>query len=273
MLEQMRERYLTGMDDFRYALSIVKARLGDYALLMLLVYLPIQMVLHYQSIQLDLTVESPELLMAQIGRFGVVELVVTLLEEVAILVVAVMTSVSIDPSLMKDRSFSTVFYHGIRMWPRAVLTLVVILLGVAASIFALSVFAMIPIIGLVVIGAVVLLVVLIVLLQSCTATTAALRGRMGFDNIRYVFFILRGREWKAMGTFAIISVLSMLLQTGISTILSLAFSWIQQDLVQMIVSVLIATLLSIITLYGYTVGAVLFIGAEYRKERLLTQNT
>ncbi|MBQ7059845.1 MAG: hypothetical protein IJM83_11220 [Firmicutes bacterium] len=272
MLEQMRERYLSGMEDFRYAWSIVKEYLSYYLLLMLLVYLPIQVVLHYQSIQLDLTVESAELLMAQLGRYGVVELVVTLLEEVAILVIAVITSVSIDPSLMKDKSFSTVFYHGIRMWPRAVLTLVVILLGVAASIFAMSVFAMIPIVGLVVIGGVFLLVVLIVLLQSCTATTAALRGRMGFDNIRYVFFILQGRAWKAMGTFAIVSILSLLLQTGVTFLLTLAFSWISQDFLQMIVSVLIATVLSLITMYGYTVGAVLFIGAEYRKESLLTQN-
>ena len=272
MLEQMKERYLTGREDMRYAFQVLKAHPGYYGLLLLLVYVPIQVVLQYQARQFDFSVETMELMSMQVMRYGLVELVMMLLEEVAVLVVAVITAVTIDPTLVEDKSFSSLFYRGIRMWPRALVTLVVVLLGLVASVITMSFFAAIPIIGFAVIAGIALLAVLIVLLQSCTGTVASLRGRMGFDNIRYVFFVLQGRMWRAMGVFAIISVIGGLMQTGVSVVLNLLFAGIEQPLVQMIISVVIAAGLSIISLYNFTVGAVLFLGAEYRKENLLTQN-
>ena len=267
---RMESRYLTAGEDFREAWQILKKRISYYGFLMLLVYLPIQAVLQYQTAQLDLSVEATELLLSQLGRLGIVEVVITLLEQVAILVVAVIVAYEIDPD-QSDVPFSTIFYRGVRMWPRAILTLVLVIFGAVCAMSAAVTLLLVPLIGLVAVAGVMLLAILLVLLQSCTGTAAALRGRMGFDNIRYVFFVLQGRMWRTMGTFAMITLLSTVLQLLISFALDALFAGISQPVVSMVISILISTGLSIITLYGYTVGAVLFVGAEIRKEKVLTE--
>lgn len=272
LAERMRNGYLSIGEDFREAWKILRTHTSKYFFLMLLVYLPIQVVIQYQTSQMDLTVEAPELILAQMTRLGIIELVMTLLEQVAVLVVAVLVAICIDETQMENKSFSAVFYRGVRMWPRAVLTLGMVALGAICAITALSVLMAIPLLGLLVIPGILLLAILLILLQSCTGTTAALRARMGFDNIRYVFFVLQGRMWRTMGAFALISLLTGVIQVGISFALSGIFSAITQPVISMALQVIISTLTSIISLYGYTVGALLFIGAEYRKEKLLTPN-
>ncbi|MBO6159270.1 MAG: hypothetical protein J6P72_08460 [Firmicutes bacterium] len=284
LIERMRHRYLTGSELFKEAFHVFKEKPSYYFLLMLLVYLPIQIVLQYQSMQLDLSVESYELLGMQLLRFGMVEMVVMLLEQVAVLVIAVIACYYVertDPVLSAKvgedgqvapaptETFQTLFYRGVRMWPRAVLTLVVVLFGVISAVMLLSSMMLMPLLGLFAMVGMVLLVILVSLLQSCTATTAALRGRMAFDNIRYVFFILQGRMWRSMGVFAFISFITSVFSIVFSLLTTLLLGGIENVAVSFTVSVVITTLLSVVQLYGYTVGALLFIGAEHRKERII----
>ena len=272
LAERMRSDYFTVAENFKEAWTLMKSRFSYYVFLALLVYLPIQIVLQYQVSLLDLTVEAPELLMAQMSKLGIVQLVMTLLEEVAILVIAVICALWIDETQMETKTFSAIFYRGIHMWPRAIVTLILVALGAVVSISAMSIFVIIPLLGLLVIPGVLLVAILLVMLQSCTGTTAALRARMGFDNIRYVFFVLKGRMWQTLGIFALITVLTGVLQMGLSLALSNIFDFITQPVVSMALQVVISTMTSIITMYGYTVGALVFMGAEYRKEKLLTEN-
>lgn len=272
LAERMRSDYFTVVENFKEAWTLMKSRFSYYVFLALLVYLPIQIVLQYQVSLLDLTVEAPELLMAQMAKLGIVQLVMTLLEEVAILVIAVICALWIDETQMENKTFSAIFYRGIRMWPRAIVTLILVALGAVVSISAMSIFVIMPLLGLLVIPGVLLVAILLVMLQSCTGTTAALRARMGFDNIRYVFFVLKGRMWQTLGIFALITVLTGVLQMGLSLALSNIFYFITQPVVSMALQVVISTMTSIITMYGYTVGALVFMGAEYRKEKLLTEN-
>ena len=186
--------------------------------------------------------------------------------------IAVICALWIDETQMETKTFSAIFYRGIRMWPRAIVTLILVALGAVVSISAMSIFVIMPLLGLLVIPGVLLVAILLVMLQSCTGTTAALRARMGFDNIRYVFFVLKGRMWQTLGIFALITVLTGVLQMGLSLALSNIFDFITQPVVSMALQVVISTMTSIITMYGYTVGALVFMGAEYRKEKLLTEN-
>ena len=272
LAERMRSDYFTVAENFKEAWTLMKSRFSYYVFLALLVYLPIQIVLQYQVSLLDLTVEAPELLMAQMAKLGIVQLVMTLLEEVAILVIAVICALWIDETQMETKTFSAIFYRGIRMWPRAIVTLILVALGAVVCISAMSILVIMPLMGLLVIPGVLLVAILLVMLQSCTGTTAALRARMGFDNIRYVFFVLKGRMWQTLGIFALITVLTGVLQMGLSLALSNIFDFITQPVVSMALQVVISTMTSIITMYGYTVGALVFMGAEYRKEKLLTEN-
>jgi len=254
---------------FEESFQILKRNLKSYLMLLLMVHLPVQMAMQFEMLKLDFAVEDETLLLNQFMTLAVTSLLLSLLELVSILVIAVIVQKEILGQAGENAKFTTMFYRGIRMWPRAVLTYMLLMLGTVLCMLSVSGLLLMPIAQYFAIAGLVLLAVLLQLYQSCTATVAALRGRMGFDNLRYVYFVFEGRMWRAMGIFALIMLMTQGLTQGCSTLLSLLLSQVGNTALRYVLTVLCGTALSLIALYGFTAGALLFLNAEAKKAKEL----
>lgn len=262
----LESRTLTLGELLQQSFGLLTDRFGAFIVLMLMVYLPINLIQQYQLMQVDLTVEDMELMLSQLASVYLVQMVLSFLEMVAILVAAVLVHDLVFES--GQLPFGTAFYRGVRMWIRAFFTMVVVLTGLILCLMSMGMLMMMPAMMMLLLPLIFLVMVIYSLMQNGICVTAALRGRMGFDNIRYVAYILKGHMGKAIGNYAAI----MLLTSGISILCNLLLgnivAYIESPWLALGVNVLFSTLLSILSLYGYVAGTLLFLNLEEGKRVL-----
>lgn len=271
--EAMQNRSLTLGEILKHAFGLLTDRFGSFFLLTLLIYVPISFILQMKMQQVDLTVEDIELLASQLMGVGLVQLILSLLEIVAILVSAVlMHNLIYGESRMP---FGTAFYRGIRMWPRAVLTVALLMMGALICSMSLSMMLYMPGLMLLAMPLLLMMAVFYSMMQSFTCTVSALRGRIGMDNIRYVLFILKGTMGRALGFFTVI----LLLSSGVS----LVFNYMLENMVYyiaqlqqlpwlpIVINVVFSTLISVLSIYGFIAGSLLFLNLEEKRRKELNE--
>ncbi len=265
LAKTMQERVLSLGEILKHAFGILNERFASFLLLVLLVYLPVNFVLQYAMMQVDFSVTEFELLVDEMMDLGIVQIVLSFLELVAIVVTAVMVHNQIFGQ--KILPFGTVFYRGVRSWLRAVMSVMVIMLGLMMCILSMGIMFMMPGMAMMMLPVILLLIVVYSMMQYCSCSAAALRGYWGLRNIRYVSLVLKGYMGKAIGNTAVI----LLITGGVTTIFNLLLSnmlyYISNEWIALAVNVGFSTLFSMLTVYGYVAGIMLFLNIEEKKRR------
>lgn len=266
----MQSRPLRLSEVLQQSFQLMTERFGSFLLLMTMVYLPIHLILEYKMLQVDLTVEDTELLLSQLMSLYMVQMVLSFLEIVAILVTSVLAHNLIYGK--SEMPFGSAFYRGIRMWVRAFLTMMVLVMGAVLCIMSMSMLMMFPGMMFLIFPVLLLLAVFYSLMQNFVCTSAALRGRMGMDNIRYTTFILKENMGRAIGYYAVI----LLITSGGFLLGDLLVSSMTQYIanvwIAMGIRVCFQVLLSILKIYAYIAGTLLFLNMEEGKRVLLEQS-
>ncbi len=265
LAKTMQERVLTLGEILKHAFGLLNERFSSFFLLVLLVYLPVNFVLQYAMLQVDFTVTELELLAAEMEDVGIVQIVLSFLELVALVVVAVMVHNLIFGQ--KRLPFGTVFYRGVRSWLRAVMSMMVIMLGMMMCILSMSMMFLMPGMVMMLLPVILLLAVIYSMMQYCSCSAAALRGYWGLRNIRYVSLVLKGYMGKAIGNTAVILLISGGVTTVFNLMLTSMLSYISNEWIALAVNVGFSTLFSMLTIYGYVAGSLLFLNIEEKKRR------
>ena len=261
----MQERVLRLGEVLKYTFELMNERFSSFFLLTLLVYLPVNFVLQYAVMQVDLSVTDIEILAAEMMDMGIVQIVLSFLELVAVLVTGVMIHSQVFGQ--EQVPFGTIFYRGVRGWVRASMSIMVVMLGMMMSILSMSMMIMLPGMGLLVLPLILLLVLLYYLMQCCCCNAAALRGCWGFRNVRYVSIVLKGYMKKALGYTAVVLLVSGGSTMILNILLNSMLGYISGQWQVLGVSVIFSTLFSIITVYGYAAVSLLFLNVEEKKRR------
>lgn len=275
LIRTMGERKLRVSEIFSSSYSLLSNRFGSYLLLSVLVFLPANVILQYFTMKItmvDLT--GVDLLTADLTPYlqQYIHLIVAnLTAEFIALIAILVTAVQVKNQLFdeKNHSFGTLFYRGIRMWPRAALTQVLVLLQMVVAVICCSMLLAMPLIGLIAIALLLLIAVRFVMYENFCGAAAALRGRMGFDNLRYVRFLLHGKSMHYIGLFAAVTVLSNGIIILVSLLSSNLFMAFTNEYVNMAISVGLSTLLSILNIFGYICGTLALFNAEETKRNEL----
>lgn len=267
--EELREvlsmRLLSLKEILQQAFGLLNERFGVFMLLTLIVYLPTSLIGEYKMQQVDLSVETMEELLNQMMSVYQGQLGMLLLEMVAILVTAVLVHNFIFGE--EKLSFGTAFYRGIRMWLRAVLTMVLLILAVLVLLMMIGFFAVMPGMILFIIPLVLLAAVVFSMLQVFICNAAALRGRMGFDNFRYINQVLKGESGRAIAKYIVI----FLITTGISLLGGLMLgnmtAYISNPWLASGMNILVSVVFSVCNIYGYVATSILFLNLEELKRQ------
>ncbi|MCF0135808.1 MAG: hypothetical protein HUJ69_05240 [Lachnospiraceae bacterium] len=278
LLKTMEERNLTVGEVLSHGFSLLSGRFGQYLLLSVLVFLPINLIQNYFSMQVDLSafyaMDMEQLVQADLTPF-MNDMAKTLaaavggqfLSLIAVLVSAVMVKNQLlDP---ENHGFGTLFYRGIRMWPRAALTVVLVLMQTFIGCMCAGMLMAFPLLGLLAIVLVVYVAIRYIMYENLCGAVAALRGRLGFDNMHYVKFLLQKSHFKVLGIFAIITLLSNGITLGVSLLSTNILSFSGNALVRLIIATLISTILSILNIFGYVCGTLILLNLEEMKRREL----
>lgn len=265
LAKTMQERVLTLGEILKHAFGLLNERFSSFFLVVLLVYLPVNFVLQFAMMQVDYTVTELELLAAEMMDVGIVQIVLSFLELVALVVVAVVVHNQIFGQ--KKLPFGTVFYRGVRSWLRAVMSVMVIMLGMMLCILSMSMMFLMPGMAMMLLPVLLLLMVIYVLMQHCCCTAAALRGYWGLRNIRYVSLVLKGYMGKAIGNTAVILLITGGASMIFNMLLSNMLEFISNEWIALAVNVGFSTLFSMLTVYGYVAGSLLFLNIEEKKRR------
>ncbi len=265
LAKTMQERVLTLGEILKHAFGLLNERFASFFLLVLLVYLPVNFVMQYALMQVDFTVAELEVLAEQMMDVGIVQIVLSFLELVALVVAAVMVHNLIFGQ--KKLPFGTVFYRGVRSWLRAVMSVMVIMLGMMMCILSMSMMFMLPGMAMMMLPVLLLLMVVYVLMQHCCCAAAALRGYWGLRNIRYVSLVLKGYMGKAIGNTTVILLITGGVTMLFNMLLGNMLQFISNEWVAIAVNVGFSTLFSMLTVYGYVAGSLLFLNIEEKKRR------
>ena len=265
LAKTMQERVLTLGEILNHAFGLLNERFSSFFLVVLLVYLPVNFVLQFAMMQVDYTVTELELLAAEMMDVGIVQIVLSFLELVALAVAAVVVHNQIFGQ--KKLPFGTVFYRGVRSWLRAVMSVMVIMLGMMLCILSMSMMFLMPGMAMMLLPVLLLLMVIYVLMQHCCCTAAALRGYWGLRNIRYVSLVLKGYMGKAIGNTAVILLITGGTSMIFNMLLSNMLEFISNEWIALAVNVGFSTLFSMLTVYGYVAGSLLFLNIEEKKRR------
>lgn len=265
LTRKMQERVLSLGEILKASFQLLAERFGSFFMLMLLVYLPINVAAQSSALKVDLTAMDLEVLMSEVSDLGIVQLVLSFLELVAALVAAVMVH-----NLIFGRekfSFGTLFYRGVRGWLRAVMTVMVLMLGMMTCMLSMGMFMMLPGLALMMLPLVLLLAVVYSMMLSGGCTAAALRGYWGLRNVRYVSLVYKGYMWRVIGYTAVVMVIteSVILLFGL--MLSFLLYYIPNDGLALVINVGVSTLLSMFSVYASVVGSLLFLNIEEKKRR------
>lgn len=261
--EAVCSRPLSLSELLKQAFAILNDRFGSIFLLTVLVYLPVNLILELKMQQVDLTVEDLELLVSQMLGVEAVQVLLSFVELVAIVVTAVMVHNYIFGT--KRAPFGRIFYRGIRMWLRAAVTMIILLLGVVLCIMSLSMLSILPVLMLAVMPVLLLLMIFYSLMQCSVAAAASLRGYWGMNCIRYVSFILKGYMKKAIGNTAVILLITGGVSMLFNMLLSGILSYIASPWLYIGISTVFSTLISVLSIYGFAAGCLLFLNLEEYK--------
>lgn len=273
----MAERPLKISEVLGHAYALMSNRFGSYLGLSLLVFIPASALLQYFTMKVSVQVPEMEQLLNGTADLAVMErqmlyllisnVCVTFLTLIAIMVSAVMVKNQLFDE--ENKTFGVLFYRGVRMWPRGALTLVLVMIEFFLAVFGCAMLMLVPLVGLLSFLLMALAAVWFVMYQNLCGCGSALRGRLGFDNMRYVRFLLSGFMKKEIGTFAVI----ILISEGVTLIVNLLtsnFLYISDNLwVQFAISVAISGIISVLNTYGYVCGTLVFLNLEeVQKARL-----
>lgn len=248
--------------------QLFKSRFKDFFLLTLLVYLPIQLAIQYRSGTLDLMTEDLSVLAYQLLQILILQIILSFLELVALLVASVFSEHYISPPAEGEEAekpfpFSTAFYRGIRMWPRALVTYGFVVLGLVMIVVLISVFANLFL--LILLPVILLIVVWFTMYKSFACTSAALRARFGFDALRYCSYINSGYLIKSLALFGLVALITEISSLFLSLFLDLILSLFSLGWLSFGLRVVFLTLFSIVNIYGYICGALWFMHLEHMK--------
>ena len=265
LTRKMQERVLSLGEILKYAFGLLAERFGSFFMIVLLVYLPVNVATQISALKVDLTSMDLEVLLSEVSGLGIVQLVLSFLELVAALVVAVMVH-----NLIFGREklpFGTAFYRGVRGWLRAVMTVMVLMLGMMTCMLSLSMFMMLPILSLMMIPLVLVLAVMYSVMLGGGCTAAALRGYWGFRNVRYVSLVYKGYMWRVIGYTAVVMVITEGITLVFGLMLSFLLYYIPNDGLVLMINVGVSTLLSVFSIYASIAGSLLFLNIEEKKRR------
>lgn len=274
----MGERELKLSEILSHGFALLSNRFGRYLLLSVLVYLPINLMLQYFSMTadysflenvdpfnveslagMDMTPVVNNMLRTVLSHLGA-----EFLALIAVLVVAVIVKNQLfDP---KNHSFGTSFYRGIRMWPRAALSLILVLIQMVLALMAASVFMMVPLIGLVSVAVVVFVAIRFSMYENLTGAVAALRGRLGFDNLRYIRFLTQKRFFRIWGCFAVLTLISNGIMLALESISMNLLLFSENMYVQGGIAVALSTFLSILNIFSFVCGTLILFNMEELKK-------
>lgn len=300
----IQERPLKITEVLSVSYSLLSQRFGRYLLLSLLIYVPINLIISYISADVylpaELTEEALETMLPGMLKVILAEVGTLFLELIAIQVTAVKVKNQLFDE--ENKTFGQLFYQGIRMWPRGALTLVLILIGAVVALMCTSGLMGIPILWLIAIPLLVLIGIYLVLYIDLAGCCAALRGRFGFDNLRYIAFLLKPNarmidpatitngfpvapQDQYLETAQQIQILEpisgkvrriflviMLLSNGLSLLVAVLSSGIlgliTNEWINYAASVLIASIFSIFNVYSFICAALVFFNLEEMKRKI-----
>ncbi len=272
LTDTMGQRLLKAGEVLSSGYALLSNRFGSYLLLSFLVYLPANLITGYFAMQIDLTpllevqndlnllTEAYESLLGEYVHLIGAQLAVMFLTLVAAMVTAVIVKNQLFDE--ENRSFGKNFYQGVRMWPRGALSLILVLIELILGSFGCAMLMIVPLIGLV---AFVLMIALVFIFQmnySLSSAAAALRGRFGFDNLRYIRFLSAPVYPQTIGIFAIVTLISNGILMIVSLLTTNLVTFSDNQWVMLAVSTLIDTILSILSVYGFVCGAIVFLNLE-----------
>ena len=272
LTDTMGQRLLKAGEVLSSGYALLSNRFGSYLLLSFLVYLPANLITGYFAMQIDLTpllevqndlnllTEAYESLLGEYVHLIGAQLAVMFLTLVAAMVTAVIVKNQLFDE--ENRSFGKNFYQGVRMWPRGALSLILVLIELILGSFGCAMLMIVPLIGLV---AFVLMIALVFIFQmnySLSSAAAALRGRFGFDNLRYIRFLSAPVYPQVIGIFAIVTLISNGILMIVSLLTTNLVTFSDNQWVMLAVSTHIDTILSILSVYGFVCGAIVFLNLE-----------
>ena len=263
LVKVMQERVLRLGEIFKYSFELLNERFSSFFILTILVYLPVNFVLQYAVMQVDMSVTDIELLAMEMMDVGIVQIVLSFLELVAVVVTGVMVHSQVFTQ--DGLNFGTVFYRGVRGWLKAAMSIMVIMLGMMMSILSLSMMIMLPGMGILMLPILLVLMLLYYLMQCCCCNVAALRGYWGIRNVRYVSIVLKGYMRKALGYTAVILLVSGGISMVLNILLSNLLGYISEQWMALGISVLCSTLFSVMTVFGYAAVSLVFFNIEEKK--------
>lgn len=265
LTRKMQERVLGLGEILKASFQLLFERFGFFFLLMMLVYLPINVATQISMLKVDLTSMDLEVLVSGVSDLGIVQLVLSCLELVAALVIAVIVH-----SLIFGREkmpFGTLFYRGVRGWLRAVMTMMVLMLGMMTCMLSMGMFMMMPGLSLMMLPLVLVLAVVYSMMLSGGCTTAALRGYWGLRNVRYVSLVYKGYMWRVIGYTAVFMVITEGITLLLGVLLSFLLYYIPNEGMALAINVGVSTLLSMFAIYASIAGSLLFLNIEEKKRR------
>ena len=275
LTETMGMRFLRPGEVLSSGYALLSNRFGSYLLLSFLVYLPVNLINQYFAMQVDLTpllenqtdyqvlMSDYQTLMSQYAHLIVAQAVTMYLTLVAALVCAVIVKNQLFDE--ENRSFGRNFYMGVRMWPRGALTLILIMIELIIGIIGSAMLMIIPLIGLISIALLLAIVFIFQMNFSLCSAAAATRGMFGFNNLRFVRILNMRYYGQTLGMFVIITLIS----NGISLVVSLLtgnlLTFSSNQWVMLGMSTLVSTILSILEIYGFVCGAIVYLNLEELK--------
>jgi len=273
LIETMGQRPLRAGEVLSSGYALLSNRFGSYLLLSFLVYLPANLITEYFAQKVDLTAlleaqeastlaltEQYQALMGQYMHLMAAQAVTMFLTLVAAMVSAVIVKNQLFDE--ENRSFGKNFYLGVRMWPRGALTLILVMMELVIACIGCAMLMIVPLIGMV---SIVLLMAIVFIFQmnfSLSSAAAALRGRFGFDNLRYIRFLNSGIYGHTLGIYVLVTILSNGILMAVSLLTGNLMTFSDNLWVMLAVSVLISTILSILEVYGFVCGAIVFLNLE-----------
>lgn len=267
---RLKTYYLSLREILKESFLIFRGHIRELSYLLLLVYLPVSLLSSSISLNMDLTVENTELLLRQFKSSLLFDLLSTLLVLIAQLVVAVLVDAHVRQveGTGKVLPFSTIFYRGIRMWPRGFLAQAFILIGLylCVLLFSSLLFSM----AMIYIVLILIIIALIYgqMLSSLCACSSALHGHVGFQSIAYVARLFEGRFWTEMGHFALISLIGTVLPGLLKSLVAYLLRTVSQTALVFAVLTASGTLFSFFSVYSLVCGALIYLNLErVRTER------
>lgn len=245
--------------------ELMKKRLGSFLLLALLLYLPSAALQQYQLSQIVLT-EDVQALLEQMIPVAVGTAVMMFLTIIGPMIAAVLI---VNELYDEQRlTFPAAFYKGIRRYPAAALTLVILLAGlILAELFLSMLMTILPLLLMLILPLLTAVLLYFGLLQSSSAATASLRGLLGMNNLGYVRAVFGQRMLRCLGIYAFVWIIGNLPGMLIGLVAGELLAFIEIPWLVNGLSVLLEGLLGIFSLFTASAVVLMLLNCEKIRER------